>query len=488
MFRPHSPKVKLVTSHLMTERTSVLVVASNFPPVHSGGVYRTLRLAKYLPDFGWDLKVLTLSQATFPHGTVVDHDLVAQVPDSTIVYRADAEYPLERLHSLRDFFRRRLREKKVGPASRGKKQPRVRLNKKGYLQILKDRITLPYMTPDKIVGWVKPASKIGMRIAQEQQVSLIYSSGPPFSNHLVGNRIKAKCGLPWVADFRDPWLGNDWRPDRESESWSGRKHRAMESSVFVNADQVIFNTERSRHDAISRFGGQLAQKSVVIANGFDPSDFSNASLISNGCINSSSCDHEAQSRKENQSLKLVHTGSFYGRRNIDSLIRALGELTQCERLDRGDLSIDLIGNVRDHERHLVEDCKVSDMVRLIPPMPHQECLARIRQADALLLVQTEAPLCIPGKLYEYIAVGKPVFTLASAGATADLVTQERLGPCVDPDDLDAVKATVLDLVDQYRDGRLKQPDGHAVERYNGHNQMKEFDSVFRVALLGNPSD
>ncbi len=460
---------------------SCLIIASGFPPVQSGGVYRTVRMAKYLPELGWDLSILTLTQSTFPAGAVVDENLLSKVPAGTLVFRAHAKYPLENLNSIRRLTTGR-RVKSSASRATTPNSAVASPKKLGKWQAFKDRISLPFMTPDRLVGWVRPATRLGSTVVRDRDIDLIYSSAPPFSNHLVGRAIQVKSGKPWVADFRDPWLGNTWRPNREGDTWSGKRHRALESEVFTHADRVIFNTERSRRDAVNRFGECLEPKSVVIPNGYDPEDFAlQSNLPTDGSV-------KKQSDREKGPLRIVHTGSFYGRRNVDSLIHALGNLVRDGRVDCNDVRIDLIGNVREHEKQLVADCNVSEMVRLIPPMPHQDCLATLHQADVLLLVQTEAPLCVPGKLYEYIAVGKPIFTLASTGATADMVTVERLGPCIDPDDLEAVKMTVLELVCQHQEGRLNVPSGDAVDRYNGKNQMIEFDRVFRTALSNRSND
>lgn len=453
---------------------SALIVASNFPPIHSGGVYRTLRLVKYLPEHDWTLNVLTLSESTLPHGTVVDEGLTEQIPASTRIYRADARFPLDRLNSIRALAKSPRHKNGTNPKSSGSLKSSIKdssvSRKRGRLQSIKDRVTLPFMTPDRLIGWVRPATRLGLHAVRAENVDLIYSSAPPFSNHLVGRALKAKSGKPWIADFRDPWLGNAFRPNREGDDWLGKRHRQLEHQVFEDADQVIFNTERSRADAVTRFGKSLAEKSVVIPNGFDPAHFSQ-----NRC---KLTENDADGR----ALDIVHTGSFYGGRNVDVLIVALGELSESGRIKPGDLTVRLIGNTRQHEQQLIARSHVEDFVHLVPPMSHQDCISQLRKADVLLLVQTGAPLCVPGKLYEYIAIGKPILTFASDGATADLVRQESLGPCIDPGDSETIKSTLLELVHAHSTGFAHTPNGDARVKYDGQNQMKAFDAIFRKVL------
>ena len=455
---------------------SLLIIASNFPPIQSAGVYRTLRIAKYLPECGWSLDVLTLRADTLLKGTSTDLALLDQVPADIQVYRAPARFPIERFNQITGRNKNGSRKKAV--STNGSPEPSKGTKEKKssgeLLQRLKDRLTLPWMTPDRMVGWVTPASKMGIVAVRENKADVIYSSGPPWSNHLVAGRIVNATGLPWVADFRDPWVGNAFRPGRSEDTWAGRKHRMFEAEVYQNANVIIFNTDRARDNAVGRIGTSLADKSVVIPNGFDPAHFDD-SLHGDSDFGDPvpSCASP---------LHLIHTGAFYGKRNVDSLLATIGELKRNGQISAGDLQLEMIGGIRTHEQNQISQYSIDDIVTLAQPVPHHECLQRMGAADALLLVQTGAPLCIPGKLYEYIAVGKPILTLAAEGATADLVSTENLGPCLDPADGSRLKAGLLDLIRQHRNGELKRPDESIRDRYDGRQQMTLFDSVLRQAI------
>lgn len=455
------------------EKSSCLIIASNFPPIQSAGVYRTLRMAKYLPALGWKLNILTLSTDTLQQGTSIDPTLLDQVPTEIQIYRAPARFPIEKFNQILGRNRQVVKEKATlkdmsGETANGK----ISKKSAGLYQRLKDRITLPLMTPDRMVGWVSPAAKMGMAAVLENKINVVYSSGPPWSNHLVARRVCAAARLPWVADFRDPWVGNTFRPDRNGDTWVGRKHRLLELEVYRNASVVIFNTKRSRKNAVKRIGENLAEKSVVVTNGFDPADF--AGLKASHIV-------PAGEQPLCRPLQIIHTGAFYGKRNVDTLLAAIGEMKREGELSADDIQLSLIGPVREHEQRMVKQHSIADIVALEQPVPHHTCLQRLKNADLLLLVQTKAPLCIPGKLYEYIAVGKPVLTIASDGATADLVA-EGIGGCIDPADFAGLKTCLLDLVNRHRGDGIKCPDVSIRNRYDGRQQMELFDAALRRAM------
>ena len=158
-------------------------------------------------------------------------------------------------------------------------------------------------------------------------------------------------------------------------------------------------------------------------------------------------------------------------------------MKQSRVLTTNNFQLELVGNARNHEKQLVEDLSISDLVMLPPAVAHGECLNRLNASDVLLLVQTDAPLCVPGKLYEYIAIGKPIFTLATEGATAELVKRERLGICCDPANITQIETSLVQLLDQNRTGQLETVSAEVRSRYDGREQMAAFDSIFQQAIL-----
>ena len=65
-------------------RRHVLVIHYHFPPLGGAGVQRVLKFVKYLPEFGWDVTVLTSSSRAY---AVTDESLLADVPPEVRVVR-----------------------------------------------------------------------------------------------------------------------------------------------------------------------------------------------------------------------------------------------------------------------------------------------------------------------------------------------------------------------------------------------------------------
>ena len=71
---------------------SVLIIAYYFPPLGLGGVQRMSKLAKYLPQFGYNVRVLTVKPICYP---AYDQTLLEELPSSVEIYRSGSRDPAQ---------------------------------------------------------------------------------------------------------------------------------------------------------------------------------------------------------------------------------------------------------------------------------------------------------------------------------------------------------------------------------------------------------
>jgi hypothetical protein len=114
------------------------------------------------------------------------------------------------------------------------------------------------------------------------------------------------------------------------------------------------------------------------------------------------------------------------------------------------------------------------LLRREPPMPYQACLQQMNEADALLVIQPDSPLQIPGKIYEYIATRRPLLLIGGEGATASLVQRHRLGMAC-PNDGDQIRRLILDLVERRQS--LPAPAPEEVDRFNYRSLTEDLAKV-----------
>jgi glycosyltransferase involved in cell wall biosynthesis len=409
----------------------VLIIAYFFPPAGGGGVQRTLKFIKYLPDYGWRPLVVTPRQGAT---RLNDPDLAAEIPaQAQIVRCADVRLP--------DWMPWRLRA----------------------------WITRWLLAVDEHIGWLFFAERASQELLRREPVQAIYSTSAPYTDHLTGYRLKRKTHLPWIADFRDPWIGNF------SASFPTRLHQQlaekMEGDILRMADRILVVSEPMRQGMLSRHGDIPAAKVIVLPNGYDPQDF--AALQ----------PETIQAASETGCFLIVYSGSFYGQRqSAEKFLQALALSVEGGQIPRKEVRVRFVGNAGRHTLELIEANGLNDVCEATGYLPHRQSLAHLMAADVLLLIVGRgagSQAVFTGKIFEYLASGKTILCLADAGAAADLVREAQAGEVVDPEDVAAIGARIAKLYQQWAAGRLNQGQlrPEVVKRYDRRKLSEQLASI-----------
>ncbi len=94
-----------------------------------------------------------------------------------------------------------------------------------------------FLVPDSYVGWRPFALGAAREIVRDDPPDALMSSGPPETNHVVGLALRRETGLPWLADFRDPWFGLHLFP--APTAWHRARHAKLEAAVLDQADCIV---------------------------------------------------------------------------------------------------------------------------------------------------------------------------------------------------------------------------------------------------------
>ncbi len=390
----------------MNDLPGVLMIAYHFPPMGGPGVQRTLKFARYLPEFGWQPHVLTARDGV----NLQDASLEKELPTDLSVTRTPILHlPRQLPWRLRNFIGRWL------------------------------------LLVDEQIGWLPYAKSAGRRLIAAGGIKVIYSTSAPYTAHLIGRALHHQTHLPWVADFRDPWMGN---PNLKFPTATHRKlNERLEQSVFNQADRVILNTERSRRYYTQKYSTLPGDKFTTITNGYDPSDLPEAD----------------QHAPVNSAFTIIHLGSLYPKtRSSVYFLAAVHEAVNGGKLPPGEFKVRFIGNADKETQAMVRQFELNATVELLGYLPHQQALHQLYTADLLLLIPSygvASELFIPAKLFEYLATQKPILCLADPGESADLVIKARTGIVVPPTDRARIIEQLLNLFQQWKHGGIKiEPD------------------------------
>ncbi len=464
---------------MLTSRKKVLVIAYIFPPLARAGVHRTVRFVRYLPELGWDLTVLTVAEPYYPPNSPIDRELLQKIParvkiESTPVFRG-----VDNLFRMKSALRGKkststLRTAQATAAkasnAEGASEPAKTANPKtrGLFQRSKDLITDLTSIPDKDVNWLPHAVKHALALHRREKFDLIYSTAPPFTDHLIAQLIKQRTGLPWVADFRDPWARAPWKAEILGSSVRGKAATKLERQFVAHADRIILNTDWILREFTEYYGAQLARKFSVITNGFDPQDF---------------VDPVMPAERGNK-LVITHTGALYRKRSPEQFFAACERMLASGYIAPHELELRFVGGIAP-ELYRTFECSeaLRQTIQVIPQVSHREALGYQMQSDVLFILQPGTSVSVPGKIFEYIGMRKRILALTPAGATADVVKENNLGPVVAPEDLAGIEAALRQLVQEYRHGGIQAPSVNgAFKKYDGVELTRQLHHEFLLSL------
>jgi glycosyltransferase involved in cell wall biosynthesis len=418
----------------------LLFIAYQFAPSLEMGARSCAQIARYLPLYGWSPVVLTAQEKYIEERYRGSDSEIAELglPDAIIRTRL-LPHPLDFYRWLKSAIRR----KPQGSDGMGAIETTGENNKQpGAKGTLRRLILSALTTPDLYTGWILPAIVAGLKAARESKAEQICSSGPYWTNHLVGLALSYLTGLPWTAHFRDPWITGNWQAP--TSSLATRLNKWLERIVVTRATAVVSVTEE--HSAAFRqsYPRLPADKFFTVPNGYDNGEWE---------------ESPAETRREQESgekFLIAYTGKFYIERDPQPLFRALKTLIDSGEIEREQVRVELVGWCETSEGRSVREMAVnlglSECVNILGPRSRQETIRRIRQADLLLLLAERFVIQIPGKTYEYLRAGRPILALTSEGALANFLRRTGAGWVVDPKDDAGVFGAVRERYRQWKAG------------------------------------
>jgi hypothetical protein len=413
----------------------VLIITYHFPPDAAIGAVRPAKFAKYLPDFGWEPIIYTVNEKNYES---CDDSKFEPILKDLTIYRANLLPGLMQLYSR--FIHGRI--KPSGNTSNiTQSHERGSENKVNSLRRVFRSLVL---IPDANQGWIFNILFDGYKIIRDRKVDAIVTSGPPMSTHLGGLLLKYLTHVKWVADFRDPWKS----PARSTVWKSGYVSSAgdyigdwLESRVVSAADRVVTTAGSLNSHLRSILPEAHRNKCHIITNGFDESDFSG--------LNTSTAE-------KNSKILITYAGSLYFNRDPEPLFVTLSDLFKRGDLEKKSIEIDLVGECGNWRgipiQGLIDKYDLGSVIHVIGRVPFRESLEKMAQSDALLLFAQGQSWSIPGKVYDYLKLCKPIFAMIDEGDTKDLLQSFRNVFIADPNNSETMRQSFLGMIESLSDG------------------------------------
>ena len=374
------------------------MISYYWPPAGGGFVQRVSKFCKYLPEFEWKPSVLTVDQGTYAN---TDASMLEETSKVAPVYRAKSWEP----HALYS----RLTGIKHEPGNTDSdKESKAHSS---YLHTLAEYVRLNLFIPDARIGWYPSAVRLGLKAIDEIRPDAIFSTAPPFTVHLVARALHRKRNIPWIADYRDPWMENCAYNTLPRMGLVKNINHKMETSTYFESDRIVCAAERQLEIQSAKVPPAQQAKFRLIRNGYDK-------------------EVAPQETASTNHFLLSYFGSIYPQRFPIALVDAL----QCAIKQSTDFSRDfrfrLVGQTSGDIARLLKDRLGESSIEIIPFQPSTAVQKMLYEVQCLLLTVNKAylnELIVPGKIYQYLATGNPILGIGPTDGESARLTKQYKG-------------------------------------------------------------
>ena len=399
------------------------MIAYYFPPLGGAGVQRSAKFAKYLARQGWQVKVISVFPPPFEP---LDTSMEAEIDQKLIeVNRVQYQARFRQFDKLPGGWR---------------------------LRALFDNW---FQFPDRMQGWFAPALAAAESICQENPGIPILSTSAPYTAHLIARELKRQFGSLWIADFRDEWSQNPYFI--AATRYHFRRHQKAEKAVLTEADLIISVTENITQ-GLQKIAPATKADFQTIPNGFDPEDFASLRSV------------------PSKYWTLTHIGTLNQAREqlLRPVIAALKDLTTRGIIPPQELKLQLIGVGKGYNSEFAG----LDWLEVQGYLPHSEAIMAMNGCNIAILAESN-PAAFTGKIFEYLALKKPILGLIHPESpAAQLIREAQAGWVVGlHSDLGLAEILTQSYLDWKNSSTHFKPKPEVIARYNREQQATELAEI-----------
>ncbi len=411
-----------------------LIITYYWPPCGGSGVQRWLKFAKYLREFGWEPIVYTVKNGEYP---ALDESLLKDVPEGMEIIQSEIWEPYQ---WYKKFVGRR-KDDRMKPGfiiEKGKMSLREKFSR---------WVRGNFFIPDARKFWIKPSVKFLVERLRANPVDVIISTSTPQSSHMIALGVKRKTGIPWLADFRDPWTTIYFFKDLGLSKAAEAKHKQMEADVIREADAVTVVGAHLRGDLM----GIVNRKIEVIPNGYDDSDIagSGESMAADFC--------------------LTYIGMFMDTQNHEALWNGILDARNSDPQFAADFRLHLVGNVDHSILASISRCGLDTCMERKNYVAHSEVGKLLSQSAVLLLSINKganAKGILTGKLFEYLAARRPILCVGPVdGDAAAVISETGAGVTIPWEDAEGISRLLRKWYSDWKSGKLVV-ESSGIEKYS----------------------
>ena len=426
---------------LFRANKKLLVITYYWPPSGGPAVQRWLSLTDELAKLGWQIWVLTVDEkyATY------------QVEDALLLQKVNPAVQVFKTKTIEPFgLYKLLFGKKSIPAPGFSNESNLSLVKK-ISRFIRGNLFIP----DPRKYWKTFAVKKASELIDANQITTIITAGPPHSTHFIGKSLKEKKGIKWLCDFHDLWTDVIYYDLLYHLPFIKKIDRNKEADILISCTGVLTAGEKYKEKLASKSAEIDMAKIHVTRIGYDASLFTKPVAITD------------------KRLTISYVGGIAEYYEPEIFFRSVAAARKALPID---ICIRFAGFTAPVVKAFIHQYHLQDVYEETGYVTHAKAVEYMRSSSILLLVNPvtrDEAMVIPGKLYEYLAAGKPIINITRKDAeTAAIIEQCSAGKTFERNEEQALTEYLIALFSEWQQtGQLS------------HQGNKELIETFAISAI-----
>ena len=425
------------------QNTNTLIISYPFPPIPYSGTYRILRLCKGLVKKNIEIHVLSIKiDKRIPN----DNNLLFELPGEVKTHRTHIIDPWQQYRKWKN------RHKQIAGLNRY-------VNK--FASFIMQLITIP----DHQIFWLPFAFIRALKIIKKYHIRNVIISSPPVSSLLTGCLLKKFADINFIADLRDPIVGNIAQvhlinPKTFFDKLEQKILKYIETIIVKSADTVVTNTQTHNREMKEKY---KTNKFVTIRNAFDRDDYKGIKV------------------KQYNKFTISHLGGMYGLRRADVLFKAIKILEKEILPAKLNLQVLFVGSCDKNFEQDVKDYDVEKYVKIVSRVPHQKAMEIMVNSHLLLLVKATGKGSlgqIPAKFFEYLGTKNKIICLGSIKSeVAGLIKENNAGITIE-DDVEKLAYFIINNYNKYLNDNQPALKNRNIDSFDSDTMASKFSELF----------
>ena len=441
-------KLETLYTYIMTSK-NILILSKIFSSNAPGRVEKFTRRINYLARSGWSVHLLTPNEPGYNFESQMNNIAdsvsitISTLPSTPIrskyyseAYEGNGKEKTS--HSFNSVF---------SPITTSVSDSLLSL-----LQKIKPWVCIP----DSWVDWIPTALKDAYTIINQNDIDIIYTSCYPFTSHLVGLKLKNEYDIPWITEFRDPWVNNPLI--QKSPLWKLASKR-LEKYVLKSTDKIVIHNgwfPEGVHYFEREYPSQVEKVVELPYVGYDNRIFDSI-----------------QVSNKNDEFTIVHAGNFYGDDcSPEMFLRAMASIKEK---GYDSIQAEFLGGFSQEYQHLTRELGIADKVQYHGVVPYSDIPKFLKPAHVGLWVMGKKKSYksnVPSKVFDYIGAEIPILAIVPCGDCAEFIKSNGLGTNADPDDQESVERAIIELYEKNNKNMSFNVDPNDFSRSNSLAAME----------------